>query len=167
MEKEEIWKTHPVLGIEVSNKGRVFIPKVKGHPEHITYGSDKSNGYKMLEYKGSKYLIHRLVAETFLPNADNLPCVNHKDENKSNNCVDNLEWCTHRYNNVYGTRVQRMVEKLSKPVYQYTKDGVLVNRWTSVNECGRNGYCFQTISKCCLGKLPHYKGFIWSYEKKV
>lgn len=57
------------------------------------------------------FLVHRLVAKAFIPNPDNLPCINHKDENKLNNCVDNLEWCTIKYNNNYGTRKQKACEK--------------------------------------------------------
>ena len=55
--------------------------------------------------------VHRLVAQTFIPNPDNCPCVNHKDEDKQNNNVDNLEWCTYQYNLTYGTRIQRAIKK--------------------------------------------------------
>lgn len=58
-------------------------------------------------------LVHRLVAEAFIPNPDNLPCVNHKDENKKNNVADNLEWCTYAYNNSYNDRVGKCRDKIS------------------------------------------------------
>jgi len=125
----EIWK--PVLGFEdyyeVSNKGRVksLSRKVKSvsHGKVIYrntgtgilkggfYGGHKSRYLGVvLCAKGlqQQYMIHRLVAEAFIPNPDNLPEVNHKDENKMNNCVDNLEWCTTRYNLNYGTRNERI-----------------------------------------------------------
>lgn len=66
------------------------------------------NYYLRREGEKKGYRINRLVAQTFIPNPNNLPYVNHKDENKLNNCVDNLEWCTALYNNNYGTRNKRI-----------------------------------------------------------
>ena len=65
-----------------------------------------------LDGREYKKTIHRLVAETFIPNPNNLPCVNHKDENKENNVVDNLEWCTYKYNSNYGTCRERTTKKI-------------------------------------------------------
>ena len=64
--------------------------------------------------KRKMYSLHRLVAETFIPNPNNYPCVNHLDENKQNNSVDNLEWCTYKYNCNYGTRNERISKALTK-----------------------------------------------------
>lgn len=119
--------------------------------------------------KCKTFLIHRLVAEAFIPIPEELQHligskdleINHKDENKTNNNVDNLEWCERKYNMNYGTRTERT----SKKVYQYTLDGELVNIWKSTQECGRNGYNHRTISECCLGKRKTHKGFIWRYEE--
>ena len=76
------------------------------------------NGYlKVNLCKNGKvkiYSLHRLVAKTFIPNPDNLPCVNHKDEDKTNNYPYNLEWCTHEYNNNYGTHNERIALNKSK-----------------------------------------------------
>ena len=100
--------------------------------------------------------IHRLVAQAFLPNPDNYPQVNHIDENKLNNSVDNLEWCTSQYNIDYSQ---------SKPVAQFSLDGRLLNTYKSACEAARQtGINRQSISECCLGK--RYKttgGFIWKY----
>ena len=82
-------------------------------------------GYKSVHLGGRKQphtYVHRLVAQCFLPNPDNLPCVNHKDENPTNNSIDNLEWCTNEYNLKYGTAIQRAGITRSKPIVQCNKD---------------------------------------------
>lgn len=116
---------------EISNFGRVKrlayeienpSPKASGSilkfEEHLLKPRKITHGYfSVALYKQGKrkdYKLHRLVATHFIPNPDNLPEVNHKDEDKSNNCVDNLEWCTHKYNSNYGTRPQRIGEFHSK-----------------------------------------------------
>lgn len=111
---------------EVSNLGRIrTIPheyygksgKKRRVEEHIKATRLSPTGYRMINvrYNGKHYTfkVHRIVASAFIPNPDNLPEVNHKDENKSNNCVNNLEWCTHQYNTAYGTRGKRQGEKVS------------------------------------------------------
>ena len=115
--------------------------------------------------KVKKYSVHRLVAEAFIDNQNNYHCVNHKDENKLNNNVDNLEWCTIRYNNCYNDGQIKRARFKRKKVYQYDLNGNLIKEWISVNDAGRNGYLPQKISMCCLGKRKTHKGFKWSYEK--
>lgn len=126
-------------------------------------------GYNRVELnKNSKpklCLVHRLVAKTFIPNKLNLPQVNHKDEDKTNNQVDNLEWCTHDYNNTFGTRTKRISSKLSKKVYQYDLNLNFLKEWCSTKECDKYGFCSKHISSCCIGKRKTHKGYIWSYTK--
>ena len=102
---------------QVSNLGRVKSLKrisPQGHllKERIKKQSNRGGGYLFVTLCKSgiqtMYSVHRLVAEAFLSNPDNLPCVNHKDENKQNNCVDNLEWCSYQYNCNYGTRNKKI-----------------------------------------------------------
>ena len=115
----EEWRD--VVGYEglymVSNCGRVKSLKFSnGKREKIMKLSDRGNGYLRVSLskdgESKHYNVHRLVAIAFIPNPDNLPYVNHKDECKTNNNVDNLEWCTVEYNNTYGTAKERQAEKL-------------------------------------------------------
>ena len=116
---EEIWKSVPGYeGLyEVSNTGRVrsvdrYVVDSLGNRRFykgkvLSPGKDRC-GYLFLVLQGRRFSIHRLVAQAFIPNPDNLPQVNHRDENPSNDNVDNLEWCTAKYNSNYGTRNDRI-----------------------------------------------------------
>lgn len=113
---EEKWKD--VVGYEglykVSNLGNVYtnyykrlLTKHEKNGYYYVYLS--SNGKQSFKF------IHRLVAQAFIPNPNNLPCINHKDENRTNNTVENLEWCNHLYNNNYGKHLERVSESNKKP----------------------------------------------------
>lgn len=172
----EEWK--PVVGFDglyqVSNLGRVkSLNYNKTGEERLMTPSVYSNGYLRVKLAKNKvrklYLVHRLVAMAFIPNPYNLPCINHKDENPSNNCVENLEWCTQQYNLTYGTRIEKVTKKTrndkrSKQIAQYSLDGELVKVWPSSHEIERVlGFRHGNCTNCCRGYQKTAYGFIWRY----
>mgnify|MGYP004693328999 CR=1 FL=1 len=162
--------------ITTNQSGKEFQTS-KYCPERILKTAD-IRGYEIVSLgKSSKkktYQVHRLVAEYFIPNQNNYPQVNHKDENKKNNRVDNLEWCTVEYNSNYGTRNQRIAEKLKDnenyyiPVLCYDLNNNFVKRYDSAEQAGQElGISGSGITACC--RLYYGRtsagGFKWKYEK--
>lgn len=122
--------------------------------------------------KGKTMKVHRLVAQAFIPNPNNLETVNHRDEVKTNNSASNLEWMSVADNNNYGTRNQRAAEaninhpKTSKPVQQIDKQGNLLATYPSAHEAQRvTGILRPNICNCCNGKRKYKSagGYIWRY----
>lgn len=156
---------------QVSNLGRV--KSFYNGKEQIMKGA-KRRGYpsvKLTKDKKEKWwTIHRLVAEAFIPNPDNLPMINHKNEIKTDNRVENLEWCTAKYNTNYGSRNEKVSNKRkndsqSKTVFQYTLDGEFIKEYPSLGEIKRQlGYDKGNIAACCNGKYKKAYGFIWHYK---
>ena len=173
---EEIYKD--IEGYEglyqVSNLGNVkSLNYNHTKKENVLKPVISRNGYLLVNlYKNKtnkRLLVHRLVAQAFIENTNNLPCINHKDECSTNNVVTNLEWCTHKYNTNFGTRNERASKALSKQVYQYSKDLELIAVWKSTKECEQQGFNHGNVSSCCnncyLRECKNvYKGFVWSYK---
>lgn len=172
---EEIWKD--VKGYEglyqVSNSGRVksFWKSwvSRGENEHIMHPSN-TRGYYYVKLRGrdgkdESFPVHRLVAIAFIPNPTGLRCVNHKDENKKNNMVENLEWCTPEYNFAYGTARLRQGISYGKPVQQLTADKIWIASYTSAETAGYiNGIDPSSIHKCCKGKRKTAGKYVWRYS---
>lgn len=178
--EHEIWK--PVKGFEglyeISSLGRV---------KSLWYGKEKilkpgknRKGYLFVSLcrngKQKNFRIHRLVAEAFLSNPMGLPEVNHKDENKANNCVNNLEFCDAKYNSNYGHRNERVASALtnhpdkSKAVEasRFSDFSEICLRFSSTADAGRNGYTQSAVATCCRGcysthRGNFYKGLYWRY----
>lgn len=111
-------------------------------------------------------MVHRLVAKAFLPNPYDFAEVNHKDENKFNNCVENLEWCSRKYNKNYGTGAKRSGQKRSKKILQFTKDLKFVREWPSITEAGKHyNNDRKGIWSVCNGINQTAQGFVWRYKQ--
>lgn len=180
--EQEIWKD--VVGYEglykVSNKGRVkSLPRIVrcGHGYALSkervlasvIGKQGYHQYSLHDGSSRKNMRgNRLVAMAFLPNPKNLPCVNHKDENRGNDNVENLEWCTQKYNCNYGTAPMRRRQNDSKikAVCQYDMDGNFIAKFRSINDAKRaiGASHHATIVQCCQHLRMSFKGFIWLYE---
>lgn len=162
---EEIWKN--IEGFEglyqISNYGNV--KSLKYGKESILKPRKNKDGYLRvglyINGKGKDYTIHRLVALYFIPNNDLFKTqINHKDENKENNNVNNLEWCDAVYNTNYGNRNK----KISKQVNQYDLTGNFIRSFPSTKEIERQlGFANNNIGACCNGKRKTAYGFIWEY----
>lgn len=156
----EEWR--PVPGYEglyeVSNNGAVASLNYRhtGKRVVLTQKVEPTGYRKILLYKEGKrkmVSVHRIVADAFIPKVDGLDFVNHKDERKGNNNVNNLEWCTKAYNNNYGSRKEAVFSKLRRPVIATLRDGT-TEWYPSVNEAGRAlNYSPSNISSALNGKL--------------
>ena len=192
----EIWKTAVYHGelyeglYKVSNWGRILSLDYRrtGKAELMTPYEDTSGYFQVQLSKNKEHktcLVHRLIAETFLPNPEGKPCINHKIQGKKGKKINmvffnedgtidkertTIEWVTYKENNDYGTRNERVSDtqkndqNKSKKVLQLTLTGELIREWPSIHECGRNGFDFHNVSACCRGKQKTAYGFRWCYK---
>lgn len=162
---KEIWRDiEGYEGYQVSSLGRVKLLDYRQTGKERIMKAGNKKGYLRIglckDGKQKFYRVHRLVATAFIPNPDNLPQVNHKDENKTNNRVENLEWCSAEYNSNYGTRTKRSVEKRKKQVL-CIETGKIYSSAVQIDI--ELGLSKGNISKVCLGKHKTCGGFHWCY----
>ena len=187
---KEIWKD--IKGYEglyqASNLGRIkslkhirkngtkksFIQKERILKPAI----QKESGYQFVvlcrDNNPKGYRVHRLIAETFLSNPNKYRCVNHKDENKANNNLNNLEWCTHKYNNNYGTKKERLRKAHQKTqgrkINQYDLDGNFLKQWNCMMDAERQlkiKRASSGICSCCKNKIKSAHGYKWEYANTL
>lgn len=159
--------------VEKQTDNKVISSKIRSK---ILKQGENAKGYLQIGLaKGGKRTtkkVHRLVAEMFIPNPNNLPQVNHIDGNKKNNNVENLEWCTNKYNIEeawkMGLAKGKRGEKHphSKSVNQYDLNGNFIKKWNCMIDIKNElGYLDSSISLCCRGKYKKAYGYIWKYSK--
>ena len=188
MSESEVWRD--IAGYngryQVSNKGNVYSVErmdVMGREQGgvtLKPRYDKDGYLRVTLCKNGKLetkKIHRLVTETFIPNPNGFPEVNHIDEVKTNNNVENLEWCTSKYNSNHGTRTKRLAQAQSKKVRGVNIETGEVLAFSSTSEAGDKGYSQGHVSSACKGVYKSsngkligggnlYRGHQWSYEEE-
>lgn len=144
----------------ISNYGNVYSVR-----RGIILKTRNVRGYLGVVLQNGKWdrqFIHRLVAKAFVPNPNNLPQVNHINENKTDNRPENLEWCDQAYNNAYGTRTIRAAENRRRPVLQYDKEGNFIKKHNSVNDAASScGKSYTGIIACIKGRQKTCGGYKW------
>ena len=171
----ERWKSIPGFDDRflASDKGNIMSVNYHNYGrQRLLKKSLNRCGYEVvcLFYKGKAHvcLVHRLVAMAFLDNPQGLPVINHLNEIKTDNRIENLCWSSIRDNVNYGTRNARTAATIGISVGQYSRDGQLIATYVSILDAGRNtGVDHSSINKCVNGKRKSAGGFVWKSTKKT
>lgn len=159
------WKQvleHP--NYEVNSKGEIRH-KIR---KHILKPRSNKGGYMYVNFKingkNTNFAVHRIVANAFLPNPNGYTEVNHKDYDKTNNCIENLEWVSSSINKKHAFLKQENRDSRAKGVNQFSKDGKFIKTFSSITEAAKEmNCCVSAISNCCLGRTKTSQGFRWSF----
>lgn len=175
----EIWKDIPGYEgmYQVSNLGNIrgvdrYVKQMHGGLQfkkgQLLRQKKNNRGYKIIiltkYHKQKTFTIHRLVAMAFIPNPQQLPEINHIDCDKTNNRVENLEWCDRNQNLNHGERKKLHDKAVSKAVCQYDLEGNFIHEWSSIAEA-QNELKIGNISNACSGKYKKAGGYIWKYKE--
>lgn len=171
----------------VSDEGRVkstdqYDAKGRLHRGKMLHGVDNGKGYRKIlvvfdDGTTQRIYIHRLVASAFIENTEGKPCVNHKDNDPTNNKASNLEWCTHQENmdwsNMQGRnkrtaiwieRLNKSLDFMKKPVIAVNKETGEMMRFPSVNSTALKGFYPPSVSQCCNGIRHSHAGYKWRFD---
>lgn len=156
----ENFKKHPYLDIEISNLGRVKM-QWRGR-ERITYGNDNTLGYMRVCVNGKQHFVHRLVAQTFIPNLNGGTEVNHIDSNTKNNKVENLEWVSHSENMLS----ENTHSKTSHRVDLLDLDGNFIKTYSSISQmCLEMNFDSKCVRMCLKGKFKQHHGHTFRHHE--
>lgn len=124
-------------------------------------------GTLMCKEKGKRkqYKAHRIVALAYIDNPYNKPQVNHNNEIKDDNYVQNLSWMTQKENNNYGTRNKRANDTKSNSIYKLDYDLNIIDEYKNLPNASSDGYTLSLVGQCCNRDLKTYKGFIWVWKR--
>lgn len=160
-QRDIIWINHPD-GFRVSNYGHIAGKYLFGKV------SISKKGYRYIFLNSKIYRVARVVAELFISNPENKPCVNHKNGIRHDDRVSNLEWCTYSENNFHAAHVLKNDSQFPKRSIEIYKEGKLINTSPSVREAARViGGDWSNISKVCKGKRKQYLGYTFKYVETV
>ncbi len=170
-----IWSNERVVTVDYSNNYRTVVDEFKyTQPGKIMKLRQNKGGYVVVSLTKNKiqkkYMVHRLVAQAFIPNPNNLPFINHKDENKQNNHTNNLEWCDAKYNTNYGTCIerrsykQRYTNSRRRPVVSIDESGnekYYLSAWDASRQLG----AYQSNIWKAIHSGKKCSGYYWKYKE--
>lgn len=156
---------------EYKRNGKIFVKRMKPHICSTSI-SPSTNYRRMTFVEGCikrTYLVHRIVAEAFIPNPCGYSCIDHIDDDPTNNIAENLQWCSYKMNNskphhhISASNSRKGRPAINRRAIAQIKSGQLFRVFDSMQEAELLGYHHSAISRVCSGKLPLYKGFKWMY----